>query len=221
MSEGRLLLASSLLAALVFTLFPQIDLWASGGFYRPGDGFFLNLNPILQGLKQGTLWLMRAIALGLIVLGALAWFSHEGWLARHRKSVVYLMLVALIGPGLIVNGLLKEGWGRARPNEVQQFGGQRQFTPALVPASECDHNCSFSSGHAAAGFYLLSFGYVTRRRRKLWLGIGLAAGALLSAARVMQGGHFLSDVLFSGLITWATAYLVARWYLGQERRASN
>lgn len=197
---------------VVLSVVPELDLQVSRAFYREGEGFYLNTHPILQGIKYGTLWAMRVVDAMLVVAAALAWLRPGGWLAHHRKHITYLMLAAMLGPGLIVNGLLKENWGRARPNDVQEFGGTQSFTPALVPAKQCDHNCSFSSGHAAAGFYLLSFMYLGRAWYRRWLLIGLVAGLTLSAARVMQGGHFLSDVIASGLITWGSAYLIARWH---------
>src|SRR5262245_14013572 len=41
--------------------------------------------------------------------------------------VLYLLGSFLIGPGLTTNVLLKENWGRPRPNGVQQFAGAAPF----------------------------------------------------------------------------------------------
>ena len=38
---SRVLIAVAIVAAVVFTLFPEIDLWMSGLFYRPDGGFYL------------------------------------------------------------------------------------------------------------------------------------------------------------------------------------
>ncbi|MGB5303883.1 MAG: hypothetical protein WBP17_12090, partial [Gemmatimonadota bacterium] len=38
---SRVLLAVAIVAAAVFTAFPDIDLWMSGLFYRPDGGFYL------------------------------------------------------------------------------------------------------------------------------------------------------------------------------------
>src|SRR5262249_26793316 len=62
---------------------------------------------------------------------------------------------------------------------------------------------SFPSGHAAMGYVLvLGTCLVPPRRsarcRSLMLGGALAYGSLLGATRIIQGGHFLSDVLWSG-----------------------
>ena len=73
-----------------------------------------------------------------------------------------------LGPGLVVNGILKEHWGRARPRDVTQFGGDRRFTPALVIADQCERNCSFSAGHPSAGFALAALAYASISRRRRW-----------------------------------------------------
>ena len=38
--------------------------------------------------------------------------------------------------------------------------------------------------------------------------ISFGLGILLSMARIVQGGHFISDVLFAALLMWETAYFV-------------
>ena len=38
---SRVLLAVAIVAAAAFTIFPGIDLWMSGLFYRPDGGFYL------------------------------------------------------------------------------------------------------------------------------------------------------------------------------------
>jgi membrane-associated PAP2 superfamily phosphatase len=115
----------------------------------------------------------------------------------------------LLGTGVVVNVILKETWGRPRPVEVQTFGGTGTFEPALRPSHQCDSNCSFVSGHAATGFTLMALGLLgapaTRRRWLLW---GLAAGLATGALRIAQGGHFLSDVLFSGVFVWLVCVLL-------------
>src|SRR5262249_62173504 len=68
--------------------------------------------------------------------------------------LLLILLTFLVGPGLIVNSMLKQYWGRARPIEIHQFGGDAQFSRAGIPATQCRRNCSFPSGDAAAAFPL-------------------------------------------------------------------
>jgi lipid A 4'-phosphatase len=133
---------------------------------------------------------------------------------RWSRRLVALTWVSLLGSLLVVNFGLKEYWGRARPVQVTQFGGTQSFSPALQPASACRHNCSFVSGHAATGFVIMAVGLMgsvaTRRR---WLLAGLAWGGIASLARIMQGGHFLSDTLFAGVAIWASGWIVREIWL--------
>jgi lipid A 4'-phosphatase len=57
------------------------------------------------------------------------------------------------------------------------------------------------------------------RRRQKFLLMGMAAGAAIGAVRVIQGGHFFSDVVFSGWAVWLT-YLLIRyiWLVLRLRR---
>ena len=69
-----LLAAAYAAAAVIFSLWPGIDLWVSGLFYRPGAGFFLARSGALELLRE-TVWgasvLVALAAAGLLVLSAL------------------------------------------------------------------------------------------------------------------------------------------------------
>ena len=158
-------------------------------------------------------WFYFIASLVVIVLGRL-WPDRVPF--RWRRRAASLALVSALGSWLLVNLVLKEFWGRARPRDVAELVGtaQHHFSLALLPARECFHNCSFTSGHAASGFVIMAVGLMgpvaTRRR---WLLIGLAAGAIASAGRVVQGAHFLSDTLFAGVAIWATGWVVRECWL--------
>src|SRR5205807_2428943 len=69
-------------------------------------------------------------------------------------------------------------------------------------------NCAFVAGDAAAGYFLLAFALLARRRRALAIAGALAAGTALGAVRVIQGGHFLSDVVFAGWFVGGVVWLL-------------
>ncbi len=198
---------------LLFWRQPEIDLWFSGLFYRPGEGFFLaDLAPV-----RWSYLIFRYLPYLLVPL--LCWTLVASWLWARRSEVVlrrellFLILVLAIGPGLIVNEGLKAHSGRARPAQVHAFGGARQFSPAFEHSDQCASNCSFVSGHAAMGYFFLALAWVLRDRRWLWWGGGV--GLLVGLGRVMQGAHFLSDVLFAYPVVYVTALLLARPLLGR------
>ncbi len=205
--------ASMALCAAVFTLWPGIDLATSAAFFISTEkGFAGDFNPLVTGLYRGVPILSRAVIIGLFIAFLLYCFQRGAQGRRRRIQTGYLLVSLALGPGLVIDVFLKDHWGRARPEKVMEFGGGSLFTPALRPTDQCDTNCSFVSGHASAGFYLVSLGFLGgAAARRRWTLAGLAAGGLFGLARVTQGGHFLSDVVFSFYATWFSAWLA--WVL--------
>ncbi len=120
----------------------------------------------------------------------------------------FLVLSAAIGPGLIVNSILKENIGRARPREIIEFGGDKIYSGAARSSNQCYSNCSFSSGHAAMGFYFTVIAYIFQRKfTKIYL-YGVLFGILVGISRIIMGGHFASDVIISGFILLFTNHLI-------------
>lgn len=209
--NGRLAFAAaSGVAVVVFTLFPQIDLWFSGLFYRPDAGFFLGSWLPVQVIYRGVPFITYAIVIFAAVAALAVLLGRQGVLGCNGRMAAYIIVSLAIGPGLLANTVLKDHWGRARPSQVTEFGGSKDFTPALLPSAQCERNCSFVSGHAALGFYLVSLAFLVReaRRRRRTIAAALALGGLFGLARIAQGGHFLSDVVFAGILVYATS-----WYL--------
>jgi lipid A 4'-phosphatase len=200
----RLALAALILAVL-FRLWPDIDLWAAGWFFRPGEGFFLKESLFawcfyhaINGLK----W--------IVIAGLASAVAYAAWRRNPPFGLSWpaLMLVVgtfALGPGLLVNAVLKDHWGRARPTQVEAFGGAKRFTPPTTAADQCARNCSFPAGHPSLvfGFYAL---VLVRRRDRRWAAVAVTLlGAAAGLGRMMQGAHFLGDVIASGLLTGAVA----------------
>ena len=203
-----------LVLAFLFVAFPEVDIAVSRIFFNAdpavvagaeaGKGFFLKEDPALNFLFKAVDVISRGvliIAIGLLVLRS---FQRHGRLL----STAIVAFSLIIGPAVVVNAVFKDHWDRARPRQIQEFGGEKIFSPAWVVSNQCDRNCSFTSGHAAAGFSFVVLHFVARGRRWLWL--GLLAGGLIGAARIAVGAHFLSDIVFSFFLVYLTAALVAR-----------
>ncbi len=204
-----------LIALIALDLTPALDLPLSRLFYRPGVGFFLDHNSLVQLLYQGTPWLMRVIAVTLLALLGWVILAKPPQARRIRNAAIFALLALIIGPGLIANSLFKDHWGRPRPEQIAEFGGKANFVPALWPSRQCEHNCSFVSGHAAAGFFLITGAWVWPRRRLAWRIGGIAAGSLIGLARIAQGGHFFSDVLGALIVVWFTNEVLYQWMLSR------
>lgn len=194
-------------AAFLFLAIPGIDLAASSLFYRPGEGFFLANTAWAQLFY---VWSPRLVTLLAIIAGAFALASFGTRWRDLRRPALFMLVVLAFGPWLSVSAL-KDNWGRARPAQIVEFGGDKRFTPAWVISDQCDNNCAFVSGHAAGAFSLLAFAWIFPKRRRTWLVAGTLWGAHMGLVRMAQGGHFLSDIVFAGLIVYLCADLLARW----------
>lgn len=191
----------------VIVAVPQLDLAIAGFFYDPVDGFYLRTNPLVRFVYEAVPWVTRTVVISLLLFVLAAWtlWRHRDYCMRQRRAALYLLLVMIIGPGLLVNTLFKDQWGRARPSQIEQFGGEKIFTRAAIPTDQCQKNCSFVSGHASVGFFFLALAYVWPRRRILWLVVGTGLGLGIGLIRMIQGGHFFSDVIFCGIVVYLTA----------------
>lgn len=193
-------------------VFPGIDLWTTGLFYRAGSGFFLADWPPFRFSHENLHYLVTTLVVALAGIGVSALIRRRAVLGITGKAAAYLLLALALGPGLTVNTIFKDHWGRARPAQVTDFGGGKRFTRAFVPTDQCTRNCSFPAGDPAIGFYLASFALLapTPQRRRLGIALAIAAGAALGIVRLAQGGHFLSDVVTSGFLVFAVSWALHR-----------
>ncbi len=205
------LLVSACVGA-VFVFAPFVDLWASAQFYQEHRGFIIS-NPSSASALPFLPWLAKGFVLGcclIIAVNAVRRYfpGTKMPLVASDRVIVFLLFSLALGPGIFVNAVLKDHWGRARPFQVTEFGGSRRFTPAFVISDQCNSNCSFVSGDASLGFFGLAFFFVARRRRAFIAAAGVLAGSVFGLVRMAQGAHFLSDVIFSGVFTFLAAWLL-------------
>jgi lipid A 4'-phosphatase len=206
----------------IFFFAPWVDMSTSGLFYDPDRGFVLaNWPPIvllfhaIPWIAGGTLILTAVGASWLLLLGRPLW-------RLDRKALIFLVASTAAGPGFLANTLLKDHWGRARPIQIEAFGGTHHFTLAPLPAAECDRNCAFVSGHAALAFSLVSLAFLlppgNSRRRGIAATLGF--GVLVGLGRIAQGAHFLSDVVYAGLLAYGTTALLYWWIIDRDGLAT-
>ncbi len=167
---SRTLLLVTIVAAIVFSVFPEVDLWMSGLFYRVDGGFYL----------KDAWWavaIYESIPIIAITVGAgsLLLLIHN--MVRKRqlgpfsnRFLLFVVAALAVGPGLVVNVGFKDNWGRARPRDVTEFAGSKQFTAALVPTDQCERNCSFVAGHPSVMYWLAALGFAAAaRKRRNWI----------------------------------------------------
>ena len=203
--------------AALFYIFPSIDIEFSKLFYQSASNESATSGSGFVQLKSlAVLFRLVDIASRVALIGA-AIVLIVALIRRHRHRVVaaFICMGLIAGPTLAINAGLKDHWHRARPRDLIEFGGTKRFTPAWVISDQCIQNCSFASGHAAAGFAPVIGHFVSRRR--LWLTGGLLLGFGVGLARVAVGAHFLSDVIFAFLVVYLVYGLLALAMGKQEK----
>ena len=201
-----------LIAGTVVIGVTGMDMKLERMFYSPIDGWktgdaqpwkFLyhygNIPALLLSVGSLVLLLMTFISVKYLV---------------YRKIALFFVLVMLVGPGLVVNLGFKSYWGRNRPRHVTELGGQDRYMQVWETGT-AGQGKSFPCGHATMGFYLFAPYFLLRKSRKLlgtgFLLLGIGMGLLIGFARMLQGGHFASDVLWAGGIVYLVALIFYKW----------
>lgn len=123
---------------------------------------------------------------------------------KYARPCLVVILTVVIGPGILVNGLLKECWGRPRPVDITAYGGNRDYRTVWQPAGPGGGK-SFTCGHCAMAFSVASGAAFYRLHPVLAVSsvvVGVSYGLLMGVTRMVQGGHFPTDVLWSGTIVF-------------------
>ncbi len=192
---------------LVFWL-TDLDISVQSWFYRSGEWKIGDYRLFSVLYHWGNIPALLLV-IGSIVAYLLSFSKPK--LAVNRRSYIYLALCLAIGPGLIVNTLLKDQWGRPRPRELVQFGGTEQYERPLQIDPESDGK-SFPCGHATMGYYFFALALVIRKRKRVLSALVLISaavyGSLIGLARMAQGGHFLSDVIWAGALIYFVSYFL-------------
>ncbi|SHM97310.1 phosphatase PAP2 family protein [Roseibium suaedae] len=198
--------------SLFFLVFPGVDLAASGVFFRPGDGFWAQDVPFLRQFRGLGPYLVRLIAIACVVILLLKLLLPARQPLVPLRKPLFLLTTLILGPGVLVNLILKNNWGRPRPVMVDLFGGDMPYQLVWVPSNWCSTNCSFVSGEGSAAMWLLAGLILVAPKAWRWgvLAVFAPIGFLLSLNRVAFGGHFTSDTLLSWGLTLAVVLLVHR-----------
>ena len=210
--------AATLAAVMGATLllpWERLDPAVSRFYYAP---------PVPHGSWQDPRWipwgvlahLTTFVAIGLALAGVVrlvralaAPAPGAGAPSAAARPAIVLLLGLALGPGLLVNVILKDHWHRPRPRQTLGLGGDFAYVPPfrIGPVGK-----SFPCGHSAVGFACVALaGFVDARRRQVRIAVVAAAlllGAILGLGRVATGAHFVSDVVWSALLTCAVVLAV-------------
>lgn len=222
MNRIGLLIALGIAAVtgLLFGFYPDLDLRIARIFHTYVDAnnnaFALRLNTPLMIARDAGLWVGTLLITPVLAALAIKLFLPRRKLLVPGRAILFLTVTLAVGPGLLVNVLLKDHWGRPRPIDVTQFGGTEHFVAWWDPRGDCPKNCAFVSGDVAGAFWTIAPAVLAPPPwRALCFGAALTLGFGMAAVRVIAGAHFVSDVLFAGvftfLIIWIVHGLIYRW----------
>lgn len=201
--------------------------WVSGIVMAVSAGVSLLYKPYTFISRPITV--LGTIVEGLIAIAAFAWVTRNAERADRKllgRVGTVLVLVA-VGNVLVVT-VTKIPWGRPRYRSVISTDGL-DYRPWYVPGTD-DREAfegilpheefkSFPSGHtanAACALALLLLLYVIpslRERERALTAFAFAWTALVMAARITAGAHFLSDVTVGLAVTFTLTVLLAHKFL--------
>jgi lipid A 4'-phosphatase len=195
------------------------DMTIAKRFYSADKGWFL-------GAESTWTFLYDFGSIPALLLSTAGFFAFVlSFVSRNllpwRRIGLFLVTFMILGPGLIINIAIKDLWGRPRPADIVDFGGEGQFRHVWEKGPS-GQDKSFPSGHAAVGFFLFSPFFILRKSSRKWaaffLCLGIFCGMLMGFGRMVQGGHFVTDVMWAGAFTYLTG--LALYYIFGFDRAS-
>jgi lipid A 4'-phosphatase len=190
----------------------SIDITLERFFYSAEKGWMLQYAPFWDFIYRYGIFPGYFLAFAALVMISLSYWNKH--FVKYRKASLVLVFTLVVGPGLIVNLMLKDHTGRPRPREITEFGGTETYL-CVCEAGKTNEGKSFPCGHCSMGFYLTIPYLFYRQRKKViawsFLLSGILYGLMIGIARMMAGGHFASDVVWAGGLTWGVA--LAGYYL--------
>jgi lipid A 4'-phosphatase len=187
------ILITSLLS-YIFVNYPQTDLFFSQKFYSATTGTFPYLDSAIFTVINRSAYFIAAAFFFLHIK-----FLFVKPLPKNNKRHKHDLLLFLLGPVLTVQIFCKKLFGRARPESIVEFGGTQEFSPAFMISGECSFNCSFVSFHAALAtvLFLYQRNFSKGYKKSAYSIVTLSLITLYSTIKLVQGRHFLSDIIFS------------------------
>ncbi len=186
-----------ILLSVLLAVGPTLDIFFSqlfqneeGNFLLQSHYFNLEIFNYSRGINPAILFRKLFLPIVLFYILVLPFFSKWVFFSKFYfshvfklKEIVFLWLASLFGLIFIINYILKNLWGRSRPNDILELGGLNGFTPWYQIADQCISNCSFVSGDASVGFSLIVFYFIIKKKIYIWL--ALTFGSFLGLIRIM------------------------------------
>ncbi len=208
----------------------NLDMLLQELFWHNGEWIFRD-EPLWNFLYDYGPAAAFSATIGAFLLWLLSFMSAE--LRSRRSEFAFVFLLMIVGPGLFVNALFKEYWGRPRPREIVEFNGGTNYVPPLMMgefvrslkyekmlesnngAVEWDilrnlyaikgrYN-SFPNGHASVGFFMMFPYFLYRHRNRLVALFWLGGGVFFGT--LMGVGRMAQGGHFASDTLWAGAMI--------------
>ena len=171
---------------------------------------------VVKGEYFYVLFVFVGLILTLLTILSIKLFSKEN-IYKLSKFAVIIICVALLS-NLLTQVVKGEVFGRMRYRSMNEIGDFSYYTPwfyingtSLADKLNLspDNFKSFPSGHttaAAISFTLLALPFIFKNQQSKIFKIfcyvtPFILSGIVGFSRIIAGAHFLSDVLFGGLIT--------------------
>ena len=203
-------------ATLAMLMGLKLDLQIAQLFYDPAERRFLAASNPYVALVRDNGYIALVTCVSAVIAALVTRMLRRPQRIIPGRVVLFLVGTLALGPGLLVNGILKEYWHRPRPVQVVEFGGNRPYVDWWNPGGACERNCSFVSGEVSAAAWMFPPALLAPPQ---WRIAAFAAAAIFTAvislSRMAAGAHFFTDMLFAVLLTllliWIAYGVIFRW----------
>jgi|GEM_PF-5754504 len=205
-----LYICAFIICLLLFHYHPEIDI-SLAKWVKQNNAHFI------KHITAANYIINLAVYVAIIVLGASLIICIIRYIIKPTHSrlhslyiFTYYNAVMLVCWLFAIHYAIKRIFARARPYQIIELGGDKAFSEAWALSDQClNGDCSFVSGHAAAGFLLYAAIFTTHNITKKWLYFlsGSLLGIFCGTIRILMNMHFLSDVIFANFITMLFCYL--------------
>lgn len=201
------LLPVMLVSAVIVALdHAGIDRLVTGWFFDAASGGFpLRYNGFLEVvMHHWTKYLVVLVAVAAFAGYLISFLAPQ--LQPPRPLFLFVALALTLAP--LAVAAMKFFSLRHCPWDIADFGGFIPYVGLLeaYPAGTAAGRC-FPAGHASTGFCLFAFHFLGRALENPLLAragfaLGLIGGLGLGLVRIVQGAHFVSHVLWAGVVCW-------------------
>lgn len=188
-----------ILVSLLFFYLPHIDIRVSRYFF------------VKEYTKTGLIGFSTRLVSWLVIVTCVisTLVFSVAWITKQKKIMIAALFILLcfgLGPGLIVNGILKADWGRPRPHQTESVSASAvlPYVRVWTISDECHSNCSFVAGDSSAALTFIAFAFLplASRWKRIIVTVSLCYFSYNGILRIISGAHYLSDVLIGGLLIY-------------------